>query len=67
MAFVYPDRDDLSHHKILGEYPTLNECLEKANKEAGTRGAYECGLNCRDSGTGSGTFICDRTVGNEQR
>lgn len=66
LGFVYPDRNNLLIHKVIGEYPTLNECLTAVNRAAGESGSYECGLNCKESETGSGLYICQRTVGNEK-
>lgn len=65
MGFVYPDKNDLSIHKIIGEYKSLNECLTSANAEAGTRGSSECGLNCEQNYE-YGMFVCKETVGNEK-
>ena len=65
LGFVYPDKNNLLEHKVVGEFPTLNSCLDAVNKAAGSRGSYECGLNCEDK-DGSGLYICERTVGNEK-
>lgn len=67
LGFVYPDKDDLTVHRVIGEYPNLNDCLKAVNAAAGKRGSYECGLNCEDSGGGSGMYTCKETVGNEKR
>lgn len=51
-------------HEVIGEFRSLNECLDRVRAAADERGAYECGLNCRERP--SGLNICDRTVGNER-
>lgn len=64
LGFVYPDKSNLMSHKVIGEYKSLNECLNQAMKVAGDKGSYECGLNCEDKG--GGLNVCDRTFGNEK-
>lgn len=66
LGTVYPDKNDLLEYKHIGEYSSLNECLQAVNAAAGEAGSYECGLNCKESSTGSGIMICKTTVGNEK-
>lgn len=63
MGYVYPDRQDLTRHDVVGSFGSLNRCLDAVREQAGLAGAYECGLNCRDEGT---INVCERTVGNER-
>ena len=48
---VYPDKNNLSVSRKIGEYPSLEKCREVAQAKiaaAGWRNAdYECGLNCK--------------------
>jgi hypothetical protein len=64
LGLVYPDRTDLLRHEVVGEFPSLNECLDRVRAEVDDRGSYECGLNCRQRP--SGLNVCERTVGNER-
>lgn len=70
LGFVYPDPTFLGHHEIVGAFPTLDACLRAVRAETAPdgrhpRGTYECGVNCGDR-DGAGTFVCERTVGNER-
>lgn len=64
LGLVYPDRTNLLRHEVVGEFPSLNECLDRVRAEVGDRGSYECGLNCRQRP--SGLNVCERTIGNER-
>jgi hypothetical protein len=59
-GFVYPDRDDLTRHRVIGTFSSMDECLSAVREEAGPEGAYECGLNCRAGS--DGLSVCERTV-----
>lgn len=63
LGFVYPNKFDLSTHKIIGEFDSLNECLEAVNRSAGSLGSYECGKNCDPS---TMPMRCEETIGNEK-
>ena len=65
-GFVYPNKNDLTVHKNIGVYKSLESCrtaawdmLSRLNATEG--GDYECGLNCeyRD-GMGS-IKVCEKT------
>lgn len=63
---IYPNKNDLTHHRNIGKFSSLEECrtatlgiLEELN--ALTRGDYECGLNCKDSDY-SGIRVCEETL-----
>lgn len=62
-GIVYPNRENLFRHKVIGVYKDLNTCLKEANSEAGSEGSYECGLNCD---TSKSPMVCEKTVGNEK-
>lgn len=64
LAMVYPDARDLTHHDVIGEFPSLNLCLDACRGAVATHGSYECGLNCEQRP--SGMNVCERTVGNER-
>lgn len=64
LGLVYPDRANLLRHEVIGEFQSLNECLERVRAAASEQSAYECGLNCRERP--SGLNVCERTVGNER-
>jgi len=58
-GYVYPDRSNLSNHKYIGTFESLELCRAEAiaslEQYGGTRnGDYECGLNCKDS-------VCEKT------
>lgn len=63
-GYAYPDRSDLSRHRYVGEFTSLEECRGATQDvlrrvEVRPRGGdYECGLNCRGNGY---PRICDRT------
>jgi hypothetical protein len=64
-SFAYPNRNDLTRHVALGEFSTLEACRAAATAYlrgalATDRGDYECGLNCKASGSG-GPKVCERT------
>ena len=65
-GFVYPNKNDLTVHKNIGVFKTLEQCrsasfnmLSRLN--ASESGDYECGLNC-EWGAGIGSIkICKKT------
>ena len=61
-GFVYPDADDLTDHLEIGEFESPAECSRAAQSrirnEHWRNADYECGLNCRPSGTQS---LCEET------
>jgi len=65
-GFVYPNGNDLTIHRNIGIYDSLELCrtaalnlLEEINR---TRtGDYECGLNCKVL-TGYDSKICEKTL-----
>jgi len=68
MLFIYPNAPDLTTHRIVeGDFYNFELCASQARHEiimirAGDeskRPAFECGLNCKDDGTGF--YICDET------
>ena len=59
IGITYPT-GDLFNHQVIGEYSTLNSCLQAVRSRANK---YECGLNCD---TSRSPMVCDRTVGNEK-
>ena len=51
-GFIYPDKNNLTDHRNLGTYESLEECRTSAlralkNFSSVSAGDYECGLNCR--------------------
>jgi serine/threonine protein kinase len=63
IGIIYPDKNNLYNHKIIGEFNSINSCLDKVNILVGENGTYECGLNCK---TETMPMICEKTVGNEK-
>ena len=66
-SFVYPNRNDLTQHRSLGSFSSLEACRAAARRYladlgALQRGDYECGKNCKDSSSLRGTRVCDETV-----
>lgn len=63
-GIVYPDKENLFEHKIIGKFKTKKSCLIKAIKQAKKKGAYECAKNCAE---GTLPMICEESVGNEKK
>ena len=66
-GFVYPNKDDLTKHRSLGHFPSLEECRAAARGmleelKALERGDYECGKNCDDGSTFGGIKVCEDTL-----
>ncbi|MDA9298525.1 hypothetical protein OAD22_01845 [Pseudomonadales bacterium] len=65
-GFVYPSKSDLSVHKNIGTYPTLEACRAAAHDVldslgAATSGDFECGLNCEYQSSMGSIKVCDET------
>ena len=65
---VYPTGDHLDTVRDMGEYASLEACRSAARQYlrdvgASAVGTYECGKNCRESGSVGGItlYICDET------
>jgi hypothetical protein len=63
-GYVYPDKSNLSKHRFVGQFESLEECRRTALSElsrlsAINRGDYECGLNCEAHA--SGLRVCKKT------
>jgi len=63
LGITYADKSNLTEHRIIGEYGSLNECLAEVNNAVGTQGAFECAKNCEGSTI---PMTCEQTVGNEK-
>jgi len=66
-GFVYPNKNDLTTHRSLGEFPSLAACRAAARGilselQALDRGDYECGKNCDDGAKLGGVKICQETL-----
>ncbi len=66
MATVYPDKNDLTIHRNLGEYNSLNACRDAIytymqDMNILETGDYECGKNCRQK-SGMSFYICEETL-----
>lgn len=62
-GLVYPDKNNLFNHKVIGVYDDVNTCLKEGMRVAGDYGSYECGLNCDTNKT---PMVCEKTIGNEK-
>ena len=62
-GLVYPNKNNLFNHKVIGVYDDVNTCLKEGMRVAGSEGSYECGLNCD---TNKSPMVCDKTIGNEK-
>lgn len=67
-GFVYPNRNNLSNHRNLGAFESLEMCRAAAKGflteiKALESGDYECGKNC-DNGSNfsSGIKVCEETL-----
>ncbi len=66
-GFVYPDRGNLTVHREIGEFTTLETCRIAARKYLSDLGAidtgdYECGKNCRSRRDLPGIKVCKETL-----
>jgi hypothetical protein len=66
-GFVYPSRNDLTRHRTVGTFSSLDECRSAAlallaNLNALNRGDYECGRNCDDGSKHGGIKVCKETL-----
>jgi hypothetical protein len=66
-SLVYPNKNDLTQHRSLGSFPSLEACRAAARRYladlgALERGDYECGKNCKDSTSFREIRICDETL-----
>ena len=66
-GFVYPNKNDLTIHKNIGVYKSLESCRAAAWDmlyilNATERGTYECGLNCEYRDGWGSLKICEKTV-----
>jgi hypothetical protein len=62
-GFVYPNKHDLTKHRNLEHFSSLEECRAAARGvlaelNALERGDYECGKNCDDGSKLGGIKIC---------
>lgn len=65
-GFVYPSRHDLSVHRNIGEFPSLDTRRAAAidtlrSISSVQAGDYECGLNCKWSSSLTGIKVCEKT------
>ena len=64
-GFVYPNKSDLTVHKNIGEFESLESCRSAARNKlyelnSVSKGDYECGLNCEFK-SNYGINICEET------
>ena len=65
-GFVYPDKNNLTVHRNIGVYESLESCRAAALNalsqiSAIEKGDYECGLNCENRSDMGGIKVCERT------
>lgn len=66
-GFVYPNRNDLTRHRNVGRFASLEDCRAAARAlltelRALERGDYECGKSCDDGSRLGGIKICKETL-----
>ena len=66
-GFVYPDKNNLTIHKNIGVFDSLENCRAEALNTLSQissiqRGDYECGLNCQARNEHGGIKVCEKTV-----
>ena len=66
-GFVYPNRNDLTRHRNLGKFESLETCRASAfgflaEIKALDSGDYECGKNCDNGSNFSGIKLCEETL-----
>jgi hypothetical protein len=63
-GFVYPNKNDLTDHRSIGTFTSLEQCRDVAvslmSSSNWHNGDYECGLNCKNSSYG--VLVCDQTL-----
>jgi hypothetical protein len=64
-GFVYPNKNDLTIHKNIGEFESLDICRGAAKNKLHQiksfgKGDYECGLNC-EFNSNYGINVCKET------
>jgi len=65
-GFVYPNRADLTVHRNIGVYDSIEGCRDAAISKlealnALIKGDYECGLNCEERDGFGSIKICEET------
>ena len=65
-GFVYPNKDNLTIHRNIGVYESLESCRSAAwdmlsQISSIERGDYECGLNCEHRSGMGGLKVCEKT------
>ena len=65
-GFVYPNKNDLTVHRNIGIYESLESCRSAAwnmlsEISSIERGDYECGLNCEYRSDMGGIKVCEKT------
>jgi len=65
-GFVYPNKNDLTAHRNIGIYESLESCRSAAwdmlsRISSIEQGDYECGLNCEYRSGMGGIKICEKT------
>lgn len=62
---VYPNGDDLTNYRFVGEYESLeacrDACLAELNRIGSHKGDYECGKNCKSDPNYPGMRVCQET------
>ena len=66
-GFVYPNAEDLTNHRYVGEFDSLEECRDACRAElsrigAYNKGDYECGKNCKSDSNWPDSRICEETA-----
>jgi len=65
-GFVYPNKNDLTVHRNIGVYDSLENCRAAALDTLSRistieKGDYECGLNCENRIGMGGVKVCEKT------
>ena len=64
-GYVYPNKNDLTQHKYIGDFDNLEDCRAAAlgwlnRNSSQSSGDYECGLNCEKSEYD--VDVCEKTL-----
>ncbi len=65
LGTVYPDKTNRHTHKRMGNFGSVEACLQVVMPAAGRGGAYECGLNCSEGFGVPKVLLCDKIVSDE--
>lgn len=66
IGILYPDKDNLTDHMLMGHFETLEQCRERTlmvilRLSHMSQSTYECALNCERPRSMDAPMVCERT------